>query len=198
MPLSDCRKAAGLMLVALPVALLALVGPAMAAPAGPSATELEEQSLKLDQAVQAFKKEALEFNTEAQGIEDDVLYPPHARLSVYLAVKVPGLLLKDVSVTVDNYPPQTFTYTDRDAKAMLSEGHLQRILRSNVGAGAHRIRIVYTGQLADAKPDAPPVGDSYEAVFDKDQRETNLEFSIARRSRLSKAGISMQQWRAKK
>jgi hypothetical protein len=196
MPLSDCRKSAGLMLVALPVALLALALPATAA--SPSAAELEEQTLKLDQAVQAFKKEALEFNTEAQGVEDEVLFPPHARLSVYLSVKVPGLLLKEVSVTVDGNAPQTFTYTDRDAKAMLSEGHMQRVLRTAVGAGAHRIRISYSGQMADAKPDAPPVGDSYEAVFDKDQRETNLEFSIARRTRLSKAGISMTQWRPKK
>ena len=196
MPFSDCRKAAGLMLVALPFALLAPALPAIAA--GPSAAELEEQTLKLDQAVQAFKKEALAFNTEAQTIEDEVLYPPHARLSVYLAVKVPGLLLKDVSVSIDNSPAQTFNYTDRDAKAMLSEGHLQRVLRSGVTAGAHRIRISYTGQMADAKEGAPPVGDSYEAVFDKDQRETTLEFQIARRTRLSKAGISMQQWRAKK
>lgn len=196
MPFSDCRKAAGLMLVALPFALLAPALPAIAA--GPSAAELEEQTLKLDQAVQAFKKEALEFNTEAQTIEDEVLYPPHARLSVYLAVKVPGLLLKDVSVSIDNGPAQTFNYTDRDAKAMLSEGHLQRVLRSGVTAGAHRIRISYTGQMADAKEGAPPVGDSYEAVFDKDQRETTLEFQIARRTRLSKAGISMKQWRSKK
>jgi hypothetical protein len=52
--------------------------------------------------------------------------------------------------------------------------------------------------MADAKEGAPPVGDSYEAVFDKDQRETTLEFQIARRTRLSKAGISMKQWRSKK
>lgn len=195
MPSFDCRKAAGLMLVALLVA--PLVGPPAAA-APPTAAELEEQSLKLDQAMQAFKKEALEFSTEAQSIENEVMFPAHARLTVYLAVKVPGLLLKDVSVSVDNGTPQTFSYTDRDAKALLAENHLQRILRSSVTPGAHRIKISYTGQMADAKEGAPPVGDSYEAVFDKDQRETNLEFSIARRTRLSKAGISMKQWRAKK
>jgi len=190
MPSISCRKAVGPLLVAL----LAWAPLTQAA----SSSELEERALKLDQSIQAFKKEVLAFSTEAQGIEDDVLYPPHSRLSVYLSVKVPGLLLKDFSISVDNGAAQTFSYTDRDARALLAEKHVQRVLRANVTPGAHRIRISYTGQMADAKEGAPPVGDSYEAVFDKDQRATDLEFSIARRNRLSRAGISMQQWRSRK
>lgn len=190
MPSINCRKAVGPLLVAL----LASTPLAQAA----SSPDLDERALRLDQSVQAFKKEVLELNTEAQGIENDVLFPTHARLTVHLGVKVPGLLLQEVSVSVDNDPAQTYTYTDRDAKALLDEGHLQRVLRSSVAPGAHRIRISYRGQMADAKADAPPVGDAYEAVFDKDQRPTDLEFSIARRNRLAKAGISMKQWRAQK
>ncbi|HSW11920.1 MAG TPA: hypothetical protein VLI06_03700 [Solimonas sp.] len=190
MPSINCRKAVGLLLVAL----------SASAPLAQAASseELEERALKLDQSVQAFKKEALAFGTEAQVIEDDVLYPAHSRLSVYLSIKVPGLLLKDVSVSVDNGAPQTFSYTDRDAKALLADKHVQRVMRANVAPGAHRLRISYSGQMADAKEGAAPVGDSYEAVFDKDQRPTDLEISIARRNRLSKAGISMKQWRSSK
>lgn len=187
---SNCRKAAVPLLVALFVSV-----PGHAAVA---AADLDERAQKLDQAVQALKKEVLAFNTDGQRAEDEILYPPHSRLSVYLAVKVPGLLLKDVSVSLDNGPAQTFSYNDRDAKSLLAERHLQRILRANIAPGAHRIRISYSGQMADAKADAAPLGDSYEAVFDKDNRETTLEFSIARANRLSRAGVSMKQWRPKK
>jgi hypothetical protein len=187
---SNCRKAAGSVLVAL---LVLAPGPLFSADAG-----FEERAQKLDQSIQALKKEVLDFNTEGQRIEDEILYPPHARLSVYLAVKVPGLLLKEVSVSLDNGPAQSFTYSDRDAKSLLAERHVQRILRANIGPGAHRIRLTYSGQMANAKADAPAVGDSYEAVFDKDTRETSLELVIARPNRLARAGISMKQWKAKK
>lgn len=188
---SHCCKTAATVLVAL---LLSAPGIAAAV----ATADLDERAQKLDQSVQALKKEVLEFNTEGQRIEDDILYPPHSRLSVYLAVRVPGFLLQEVSVSLDNGPAQTLSYSDRDAKALLAERHIQRILRTNIAPGAHRIRLTYRGQMADAKPGATPLGDSYEAVFDKDNRETSLEFSIARPNRLSRAGVAMKQWRAKK
>lgn len=187
---SHSRKAAGWLTFAL---LTALPGISLAADA-----ELQERAQKLDQAIQDFKKEVLDFNVEAQQVEDDILYPPHSRVTVYLSVKVPGLVLKTASVSVDNGPPQTVNYGERDAKALLAERRAQRLLRANLAPGAHRIRLTYSGQFADAKPDAPPVSGSYEAVFDKDHQPADLEFSIARPYRFAAMGISLQQWRPKK
>jgi len=189
MPTIHCRKAVGSLLVALMAATPI---------ASQASSESDERALKLDQSIQAFKDEVLDFSREAQNIEDDVMYPAHTRVSVYLGVKIPGLLLKEVSVAIDQAPPQIITYTDRDARAMLADRHLQRILLGSIQPGGHRIRVKYSGQMMDAKENAPPVGDSFEAVFDKDSRETELEISISRPNRLAKAGISMTQWRAKK
>lgn len=189
MPTIRCRKAVGSLLAAL----LALAPIAVQA-----SVETDERALNLDQSIQAFKDEVLDFSREAQNIEDDVMYPAHSRLSVYLSVRIPGLLLKEVSVSVDQSPPQVITYTDRNARAMLADLHLQRILLASVTPGAHRIRFRYSGQMMDAKEGAPPVGGEFEAVFDKDSRETELEIVISRPNRLSKAGISMKQWRARK
>lgn len=171
-----------------------LAGAAAASAAEPAATG--EPELQLDQAIQALKDDVVEFTREAQSIEDDVMFPAETRLDVYLGVKVSGLLLQEVSVTLDEQPAQTTVYSDRDARAMLSDLNLRRLLRANVNAGAHRIRVAFTGRMADAKPDAAPIVDSYEAIFDKTAVPAELEFVISRPNRLSKSRLTMKQWRA--
>lgn len=179
------RRAHGV-LVACVVGLLS---PAFAA-------QNDAQALKLDQAVQALKDEVLEFNREAQAVENEVLLPAHARLSVYLGVKVSGLLLEEVSVMIDDGRPVVYRYDANDARALLNETSLQRIVRTPVAGGAHRIRVSFTGHYADDKEDAPPVTDSFEAVFDKGLEEAELELTIARERRLAgKPRLSMKQWR---
>lgn len=155
-----------------------------------------DPELQLDQSIQALKDEVVEFTREAQSIEDDVLFPAETRLDVYLGVKVSGLLLEEVSVSLDERPAETITYGDRDARSMLSDLNLQRLLRTNVSTGAHRIRVSFRGRLADADPDTAPIVDSYEAIFDKTAAPAELEFVISRPNRLSKSRLSMKQWRA--
>lgn len=179
-------------LVLLSVAILAGAAPARAA----DPAQTEDHELQLDQTVQALKDEVVEFVREAQTVEDDVTFPAETRLEVYLGVKVSGLLMKDVSVTLDDHAAESFTYSDRDARAMLSDLNLQRLLRANVNAGAHRIRVAFTAQMVDAKPDAEPITDSYEAIFDKATAPAELEFVVSRPTRLSKPRLSMKQWRA--
>ncbi len=158
--------------------------------------QADPQSMKLDQAVQALKDEVVEFNREAQALENEVLLPTTARLSVYLNVKVNGLLLEEVSVMVDEERPVIYRYDAKDARALLNESSAQRVLRTQVTAGAHRIRVNFSGHYADDKADAPPITDSFEAVFDKATEEAELEFTIARERRLGgKPRLSMKQWR---
>jgi hypothetical protein len=171
--------------------VLWIAGTALAA----EPVQTDDHQLELDQTIQALKDEVVEFTREAQGVEDDVLFPPETRLSVYLGVKVSGLLLKDVSVTLDDKPAESYHYEDRDARALLSDLNLQRLMRANIEPGAHRIRITFSGQMANAKPEAAPIDDSYEAIFDKSATPAELEFVISRTSRLAKSRISMKQWR---
>ncbi len=179
------RKAYG----ALLVCVASLLPTAVVAQADP-------QAMKLDQAVQALKDEVVEFNREAQALENEVLLPATTRLSVYLNVKVNGLLLEEVSVMVDNDRPVVYRYDAKDARALLNETSAQRVLRAPVTGGAHRIRVSFSGHYADDKADAAPVTDSFEAVFDKTTEETELEFTIARERRLGgKPRLSMKQWR---
>src|SRR3546814_1818290 len=72
-------------------------------PAVAATPDTGERAIKLDQTVQALKDEVLEFNREAASAEVDAVLPDHARLNVYLSVKAGGLLLQDVTVTLDNH-----------------------------------------------------------------------------------------------
>lgn len=175
----------------LSVALL----PLSIAAAGPAA-DISERAIRLDQVIEALKDELVEFSAEAQSIEDAVLIPEHQRVSIYLRVAVSGLLLQEVSVTIDDREAETYAYGERDARALLSDHALQRIARTTVGQGPHRVHVSYRGRYADDKPDAPPVSGSYEAIFDKDHKETELEFVLSRASRFgNELRMDMKQWR---
>lgn len=176
--------------------LLALAWTATPAQSVPQ--QPDELVIQNDQVIQALKDEVLEFSREAQAVEDEVLFPAHSRLSIYLGVRVTGLLLNEVTLSIDDLPPQKVTYDDRGARALLSEGNLQRLLRANIAPGPHRVRVSFSGRFYDDKPDEPPLTDQYEAIFDKGLNEAELEFVISRASRFSRPGLSMKQWRASK
>ncbi|SFF46934.1 hypothetical protein SAMN04488120_1058 [Fontimonas thermophila] len=158
--------------------------------------DISERAVRLDQTIQALKDETVELTREAQAIETDALIPEYERVSVYLGVGVRGLLLESVSVAIDDRAPEVYHYEEQDARALLAEHSLHRVLRTSVAPGPHRIRVSFTGRYADDKPDAPPVTSSYEAIFDKDHREAELEFRIVRASRFgNETRLSMKQWR---
>ena len=164
--------------------------------AADQAADVAERAIRLDQVIEALKDEVIEFSAEAQSIEDTVLIPEHQRVSIYLRVAVSGLLLQRVSIAVDERDAEIYEYEERDARALLSDDALQRVLRTTVGQGPHRIRFSYSGRYADDKPDAPPVTGSYEAIFDKDHKESELEFIISRASRFGgELRMDMKQWR---
>lgn len=166
------------------------------AAAADQAADFAERAIQLDQAVQALKDEVVELTVEAQSIENTVLVPEHLRVSVYLRVDVAGLLLDEVNIAIDERAEESYRYDDKDARALLSEQALQRVLRVTVGEGAHRIRLRYRGHYADDTELDPPVVGTYEAIFDKDPEETELEFTISRASRFGdELRTSMKQWR---
>jgi hypothetical protein len=184
------RRAAFLLFAALfplPVAVAA------------SAQDTAERAIRLDQTIQALKDEVIELSREAQAVENAAIIPEHRRLSVYLKVAVSGLLLEEVGIAIDDQPAEVYHYDEFDARALLGEHALQRVLRTSVEPGPHRIRMSVKGQYADAKPDDPPVTDSYEAIFDKSQRETELEFVVTRASRFGdELRLSMKEWRRRR
>lgn len=155
-----------------------------------------ERSLKLDQAVQALKDEVLDFNRQATAVEVDTVLPPQDRLNVYLTVKAPALLVQDVTVALDNNPAEVYHYDDIDSRALLAKDGSHRILRAKATPGTHRVRVSFTGKMADAKPGDAPITDRYEVMIDKPIQVTDLEFVIAPETRFRNTPrLRLKQWR---
>lgn len=162
------------------------------AAAAANAPPPDPEQLKLDGAIQGLKEEVLEFNRDALNVENDVLYPLHTRANVYFGVKVNALLVKTISVAVNDKPPVTYTYSDPEARALLNSEGLHRLMRVNLEPGAHRISVDYTAQFAEAKPEDPLVSGHYEAIFDKRSRTAELELMLTRSSRLEQPQMRLR------
>ncbi|TXH05085.1 MAG: hypothetical protein E6R07_05675 [Nevskiaceae bacterium] len=160
-----------------------------AAPPAPDAN-----ALQIDQNIQSLKDEVLQFNRDAVTLEQDTLYPPYSRTSVYLGVRIGGLLVKDFSIAFDDGTPQTFNFTDDEGRAFLLHNGLRRMLRANLAPGPHRIRADFSAQYADAKPSDAPVTNHFEAIFDKGYSQTDLELTLGRSTRVAKPGLTLKQW----
>lgn len=175
--------------------ICALVGLCLAA--GAVRAEVpDEEAIGYDQVVQALKDELVQFNRDAQLAEDEFLYPDHSRVAIYVSNAVNGLLLEEVSVTIDDQAPVVYTYSEDDARALLVNDALQRLLRANVPRGAHRIRFSYRGRFADSEEQDEPMVGGHDAIFDKTLDPAEIELRIASTPRRRQLVVQVREWRA--
>lgn len=137
-----------------------------------------------DRAVQQLKADVLAFSQAAQRIENDVLLPTQARVSIYLSNELGGFLLSEFSVTVDDGRPTVHHYDDTDARALLADGSAQRLTRLLLPKGVHRIRASFRGRYADAGADSPPLTGTLDTRFEKQSGENELELRLDRQRRV--------------
>src|SRR5579885_3042507 len=169
--------------------------PFAAAAAAPPPQPPDPAALELDQSLQKLKEQAVEINAEGQRAEDEFLYPDFTSVTIYLGIPIKGLLVKDVSVSVDDAAPTVHRFTESEAVALQRQG-LYPVARLNAQPGTHRIRAQYSAAFADAKPGEPPLSGSYEAYFNKDLRPANLELYVTRDGYLAqKFSFRMREWR---
>lgn len=195
---NSCRKAVRVLILSAAAVCAtaqaeppALITSAPAQPAPPDAS-----ALKLDNAIQDIKTEVLSFNAEAQSVEQDTLYPSYSRVTVFVGMRIPSLLLQKVSVSFDGGPAQDISFSENEGKALLlSQGNLVRVLRTNLKPGSHRLHAEFSAQYADARKSDEPITGSYDAIFNKDHGAADLELDVGRYTRVSKPEMNLQQWR---
>ncbi|GAC1621730.1 MAG: hypothetical protein NVS9B10_04900 [Nevskia sp.] len=156
---------------------------------------VDEATLKLDGSIQALKAEVLDINQRGLDVEENFLYPELTRVTVYVGVKAPGLLLNEVKVTIDDGAPMAHAYDTLEAVVLQRRG-LYRLLKINAQPGAHRIKAEFSAHFADAKPEAPLLRGRYEAVFEKTLKPAELEFAIVQENFLSVPTMKLRDWRA--
>ena len=157
----------------------------------------DEQELKLDSAISVLKDEILQFSRDANLTEREVLYPPATRTSVYVSTRVNQLLIREISISLDDLAPVNYRYSEKEATALHNSEGLHRVILTNLEPGAHRIRAQFSGRYLDDSPQEPPVTGSYEGVFNKTAKEAFIELAFARPSRLRKPDIALKNWSLK-
>ena len=171
------------MLVAVPV---------FAATPATTATNAESDSaaLQLDRDMQDLKAQTLALNRDLESLERELRYPDQSMTTVYVAVKVGGFLLDDLSVRINENEPVTHRYTDSESLALLKDDSWHRLLRLPLEPGTYRLQAEFTGHFYDAKPQDPPVKGKVETLFEKGLSELDLVLPISRNTRLDKPGLS--------
>ena len=191
MPFKSSRKAVRALIVA---ASCAFTGTLMAA--APTQPQPDSGTLKLDQTIQGLKDEVLQFNRDASALEQNSLYPPYSRTSVFLGVRIGGLLVKEFSVSFDGALPQKFVFDEIESLAFLQNKGLRRVMRVNLDPGPHKVHAEFTAQFADAKPDAAPLTGNIDAVFDKNYNNTDLGLMLVRLGFMAAPSLTLEQTRS--
>lgn len=180
--------------IAALLASLVLASAAHAAGNAQYLPQTDDNTQKLDAAIQALKDEAVEFNREALAVEQVVLAPDGSRTAIYVGMRVSGLLLQSINVTLDERPPVQLSFSDKDARALILSDGLARVLNVTLAPGTHRIRASYTAQFHDAKDGAAPVTGTLDKTFEKTDRPLTLELQIGRNSRYSASQMALRTW----
>ena len=178
-------RACGLLAAALlPIAALAAT-PQAADPA----------SLDVDQSIQKLKEQSLDVIQQAQSLEQNFLYPEQNRVSVYVGVSISSMLIKDISVSIDDSTPTTYQFREGESITLQDRG-LHLLMRINAPSGRHHIRAQFTSQYSDAKPTDPPFTGSYDGYFSKTEQPAEIELELRRDGYVSRPELKLHDWRA--
>lgn len=154
----------------------------------------DEVQVAIDQDLEALKAEVIDVNQQALSTEAAFLYPDVTRVSIYIGVQAPGLLVEDVVITVDDNTPTVRKFDPVESIALQRRG-LYRALRLNASPGSHRIRAEFSARYADAKPGAPALRGRYEAVFEKTVLPSDLEVLISVAEYGKPPTLRLRDWR---
>lgn len=156
--------------------------------AGPTAQDV-------DQSIQKLKQQALDVDQQALAAQIEFLHPARTRINLYVSVLIPGMLIRDITVSVDGGAPVHHTYSDKEAQ-VLQDGGLQLLTQEHAEPGSsHRVHAEFTAQYADAKLGEAPFTGSYDGSFDKTEQPADIELALLRTSYLSPPELKLKDWR---
>ena len=179
-----------------PLCVCALVGSIATGVHAMEPTAPDDGAITLDQTVQAIKDEAIQFNRDALLAEEAFLYPTQTRVSVYVSNRLPNVLLSDINLTIDDGAPVTYRYGERDSRALVEKGALQRLLITNLDRGTHRLRVSFNGHYVEGDDEPEPLAGRFEAVFTKGLEASDVELQILRGSSRKEPAMKLKEWRA--
>lgn len=150
-----------------------------------------------DQAVQTLKLQSLDVIQQAQSVEQEFLHPEPNRLTIYVGVRITAMVLRDISVSIDDGAPTTYEYPRSESiELQLIGNSLHRLRVMTAPPGRHKIHAQFTAQYAEARPTDPPYTGSYDGTFDMSSKALDLELSLQRQGYLTRPELKFYQWSA--
>lgn len=133
-----------------------------------------EDAAALDASLQQFRKDMLDVNKRLLIMEEELLFPANAQLTVFVSLDVGKFLVPDsLTLEIDGKPVQSHLYTAREVEA-LRRGAVQRALTTIVKPGTHRVTAVIAGSDGHGRA----VRRAATAEFTKDDAQLYLRLRI--------------------
>lgn len=104
-----------------------------------------DDAQRLDQELQQFRKDMLDVNKRLLIMEEELMFPANAQLTLFVSLDVGRFLRPDsLTIDLDGKPVQSHLYTGREVDALM-RGAIQRALTTIVKPGKHQLTVVVSG-----------------------------------------------------
>src|SRR5947209_3118642 len=88
---------------------------------------VDPTALKIDQDLQGLKEETIHLNRDLEDLEQGMLFPDQSMTTIYVAIKVSGFLIDNLSIRINENEAVTHTYSDSESVALLKDEGWQRL-----------------------------------------------------------------------
>ena len=126
---------------------------------------------------EAIRYEAIELVNRLHRLEQELLYPVHTRVAVFLSVAENSRVQPhSVSITIDGGKVTDHLYTQKEIDG-LKTGGIQRLYTGNIVPGNHKLRVSFRQSGKDGSVQA----NELEYKFNKDEKAENIEIVVDNR-----------------
>lgn len=148
------------------------------------------ENMTLDDALQKLKKDVLALNRDLFILKEELLFPAHTQVGVFLSLDVGEFFELDaVNISLNDKQVASHLYTPRQTNALM-RGGVQRLYLGNIKNGEHEITAVFTGR--------GPQGRDYRRAstltFAKGDEATHLEVKITDSGKLLQPEFTIVEW----
>lgn len=119
----------------------------------------------------------LDLDRTALSAEQRLRHPALTGLSIYVGSDAEDLLVRRVSLRIDDEPALTYEYGADQSDAVRARG-LHRLLSAPLAPGPHRLRVELIARHVDARPQTPRVRALLDHSFDKTADAQALEVTL--------------------
>jgi len=140
--------------------------------------------------VEQLKQKVIELNRDLLILEEDLLFPASAQISVFVSMDTGEYFqLDSIKLELDGKVVASHLYTEREIIA-LKKGGIQRLYLGNVKTGDHRVYAVFTGK----GPNNREYKRAVEVTVEKDLDPVLLELQIVDANEALQPRFETKQW----